>query len=39
MLQRHTGRRRRSGRRENDDPMICEIRSAVAILLPVSVNR
>ena len=33
--QGHTGRRRRG----NDDPMIRKIRSAVAILLPVSINR
>jgi hypothetical protein len=37
--QGHTGRRRRGGRRGNDDPMIRKIRSAVAILLPVSINR
>jgi len=37
--QGHTGRRRRGGRRGNDDPMIRKIRSAVAILLPVSINQ
>lgn len=37
--QGHIGRRRRGGRRRNDDPMIRKIRSAVAILLPVSIYR
>jgi hypothetical protein len=37
--QGHTGRRRRGGRRGNDDPMIRKIRSAVAILLSLQPQR